>query len=360
MAEPKRLHEAVEEYVTYRRPRVAATTATNEAFVLRRFAAWYGNVQLRNMRPDRVGEWFFGTAGVLADHVTRDARHRRPITPATANYYRTRLNSFFVWATKRGYLRQDLLADVQPLPVTRRVRLQISAETLLGLPGLARDERDAAFIALITNSGFRASTATSIRVGDVDLVGGTIRVRVSKSHLEDLFPVSADLAPALAEWLRKYTLQLGRPLTPADYLFPARRPAVYRWVTLADGSKDRQRTQAGWRPDRPLHRPEVVVQDALRAAGVEVGAGEGVHTIRRSVARAFFDQAAEAGYDGALRVTSALLHHRSSQTTEVYLGLAADRMKRDTALRGQPFLSEIAARKRRERIHVIDKASGAS
>lgn len=354
MAEPRRLHETVEEYIAFRRARVAATTAKNEAFVLRRFAAWYGNVQLRHMRAERVGEWFFGPTGLLAHHVTRDRRERGPITATTANYYRIRINSFFVWATKRGYLKQDLLAEVEPLPVTRRVRLQVDPETLLSLPRHTMNQRDAAFVGLLINSGLRAGTATSLRVGDVDLVGGSIRVRISKSHLEDVFPVTADLAPVLGQWLREYTRCVGRSLATDDFLFPARRASVYRWVSLEDGTKERQRTETGWRPDRPLTHPERVVQDALRMAGVHVAAGEGCHTLRRSVARAFFDLAAETGYDGALRVTASLLHHQSTATTELYLGLGADRLRRDAALRGKPFLTEIASKKRRERIRAVD------
>lgn len=109
-----------------------------------------------------------------------------------------------------------------------------------------------------------------------------------------------------------------------------------------------------------MTHPERVVQDALRMAGVRVEPGEGVHTLRRSVARGFFDAAAEAGYDGALRTTAALLHHQSTQTTELYLGIAADRLRRDATLRGQPFLTEIAAKKRRARLHAVAEESSAS
>lgn len=67
---------------------------------------------------------------------------------------------------------------------------------------------------------------------------------------------------------------------------------------------------------------------------------QGTHTIRRAVARAFFDSmAGEQGYDAALRTVSALLHHRSSATTEAYLGLSSERERRDKRLRGQPFLT---------------------
>ncbi len=120
MAEHKRLFEAVDDYITFRRARFATATAENEAFVLRRFAAWYTDVQIRSMTAEKVASWFYGPDGVRHPHVTRDRVHRQPIAATTANYYRTRLASFFRWCTQRGWLRVDLLAEVPPLPVTRR------------------------------------------------------------------------------------------------------------------------------------------------------------------------------------------------------------------------------------------------
>jgi hypothetical protein len=46
MPEPKRLVEVVEDYVRYRRARgKAASTTTNEMYVLRGLASWYGDVR---------------------------------------------------------------------------------------------------------------------------------------------------------------------------------------------------------------------------------------------------------------------------------------------------------------------------
>src|SRR5690606_30101648 len=88
---------------------------------------------------------------------------------------------------------------------------------------------------------------------------------------------------------------------------------------------------------------ERVVQGALGALGYPTR-GEGCHTVRRSVARAFFDSmATDTGYDAALRTVSAMLHHKSSATTEIYLGLTSERVRRDSLLRGRPFLSALGA-----------------
>src|SRR5512133_2350041 len=90
MVQYPRLNETIEKYLTHRFARCAPTTAANEAFVLRRFATWYGNVQVRHMTPEKVADWFSGEQGLLQPHVTRDRRLREPVKATTANYYRTR------------------------------------------------------------------------------------------------------------------------------------------------------------------------------------------------------------------------------------------------------------------------------
>ncbi len=58
------------------------------------------------------------------------------------------------------------------------------------------------------------------------------------------------------------------------------------------------------------------------------------------VARALFDAlCSQAGYDGAIRTVSSLLHHASAATTERYLGLSTEQERRDQMTRGKPFLS---------------------
>ncbi len=91
---------------------------------------------------------------------------------------------------------------------------------------------------------------------------------------------------------------------------------------------------------RQMGSPSQVVQEALRKAGYPTK-GEGVHTIRRSVARAYFDQETALGYDGALRSTQALLHHADGATTEGYLGLTHETKRRDQILLGKSFLTAL-------------------
>lgn len=139
MQQHKRLREAVEEYVRHRSARGRAkTTVTNETYVLRRFAVLYGDVQMRHMTPEKVADWFYGQDGLRSEHRTRDGRHRGPIAPSTHNYYRTRLHSFFRFSTQRGWVKKDLLSEVDPLRLPTVLRQRPSPNVLMHMVEGAR------------------------------------------------------------------------------------------------------------------------------------------------------------------------------------------------------------------------------
>jgi integrase len=225
----------------------------------------------------------------------------------------------------REWLSGDLLAMVKKKSVVKRERLRLSAEELLELPDYAAYGRDKAVIHLAMNTALRAGEIASLRVKDLDMANLSLRVQVHKSSREDVMPVTQELAEAMHEWLREYKRQFGE-LQPDWFLFPARKRGNGSAVFLLD-------------PERPIAKMASIVQKAMIAAGHTIERGEGIHTLRRSVARVFFDQACAAGHDAALRMTSSFLHHASTQVTEGYLGLQHERLSRDEILRGQRFLS---------------------
>ncbi len=83
MPEHKRPAEAIDDYERHRLARgKAASTVINEMYVLRRFLAWYTDVQMRNMTSEKVAQWFYGDGGLRTDHTTRDGRRRAPVAAA--------------------------------------------------------------------------------------------------------------------------------------------------------------------------------------------------------------------------------------------------------------------------------------
>ena len=94
-----------------------------------------------------------------------------------------------------------------------------------------------------------------------------------------------------------------------------------------------------------VHR---IAQRALVGIGFDthdehgVTAREGMHTLRRSGARALFNELVLEGYDGALRTVQSYLHHSSSTMTERYLGLAEDRHRRNKEFVGRNLYPSLA------------------
>lgn len=323
------VQDAVDEYLRVRTLRCRPNTLINDASVLGRFAKWCGDVQVGGVARSRVTNYF------IEEVAPRNV-------PSSFNKVRQRIGGFLGFCAQQGWVRADLLADVPKQTTIRRERLRLPPDRLLGLLKHAANPRDRAFLATAMNTGLRARDLTALKVGQVDLAAGRLHVFNHKSLLEDSMPITRELAVELQNWFNRYA-----PEPPhADwYLFPARD--WDRWSEGGAGSD-----YYGWAPDRPIHRPAAIVQRALRSAGIEQTKFEGLHTIRRSVGRAFFDHASDLGHDAALRATASLLHHKSVVTTELYLGISEDRLKRDKILAGQSFLGGMAARK--AQLHLVD------
>lgn len=338
-----RLSEAIEKYLDARETRYAVTTVKNERLFLTRFLLWHGDVQVRNMRPERVEQFFIE---IRKPHKTRDGVSRPPVTPATYNYDRSRLLGLFTWCTRRGLLKADLLAEVSRMRNETKRRLQPGPEVLATLHEYADNPRDRAFIALLCNTGFRRLTALSLRAKDIDLEHGWIHARITKTAVQDQFPISGDLAPELHRWLHRYALDLGRPLTGQEHLFPGRTTGGFAagFDVAADGTRSRKRTPGRWVPEAPAVKTTEAVNRAMRRAGVDVPKGSGCHTLRRGLARALFDQLSAEGHDAAIRAVGSVLHHASAATTEIYLGLDSETERRNTLMRGRPLLSAMVQR----------------
>ncbi len=328
---------AVEAYLVWLTERnYSPRTVESYGVTLRRFARDIGQMQVRNLRPDHVTEWFYGPHGKTQPHADGRWGHSRSgISASTQNTYRAVLKAFFDWCRRRNMTRRDLMEDIRVQKVPTTKRQQPRPEILVGFLDSARHPRDRGYLALSMNTALRASEITRLRVGQVDLASGTLtKVLRSKTGAEDNMPITSDLDVELRRWLTYY-FEVAE-VTEESYLFP----------TLSRNFIER------WEDGKPVHRPAVpvpgrqwtaqthlVVQRGLAAVGLPTNK-EGTHTIRRAVARAYFDRLTEeTGYESAVRVVGSLLGHQRAQTTEVYLGINAEQERRDKGLRGQPFLS---------------------
>jgi integrase len=289
----------------------------------RRFLASTGNIQARYVSTRHIDDFF----------ATRVASG---VSGGTLNNDLTHLRLLFDYAV-------DLrLVPTSPLRHRRRVRQgahpmrRLPATRFGDLLDACSDPRDRALVALGLYLWLRQGDITALRIRDVSLQLGDVATMIAKTGKSDVLPVSTELDAELRRWLTAYALECG-PLRPDWFLVPARsRPIPER-----DNGGRIDRTTSVLRPTLRMTKPERVVKRALESLGFDLRDGDGrsrrdgMHTLRRSAARAKFDELADGGYDGALRVVQSMLGHSSSRQTEVYLGLELDKAKRDELIRGK-------------------------
>lgn len=326
------IDEAVEVYLQLRKAKFSHDTWVNDRSQLHRLARSMNGIQVGSITPERMEHFFLGPGGLA-----------EVMAPSSFNKVLSRVDTFFAFCRRRGWIKGDPLGEVETITPTRRERLRLSPAELLRLLDVTTHPRDRALLAVACNTALRAGEIADLRLQDVDLDGGWLHVRITKSHLEDQMPISLELDRELRAWLSVYGEQMARPLPPNAYLFPGKTAGRWRYEpNPAPGvpvyGASNVYVHGDLRPDVPVRKPAEIVQRALRASGFEISAGEGLHTIRRSLARAYFEREAASGNDVALRATAALLHHSSTQVTEHYLGLNHEKVRRDRSLRGKPFL----------------------
>lgn len=322
------LSDGIENYMSLRSSQdFSRKTLNNERGVLRRFLTVTGNIWMNNIGERQVIRYFEEASK------TRSAR--------SLQLDHTYLGQFFAW----GRQTRRMATDNDPMAGRRRPKARkkerdripvVDFSRLLDAAG-ERDARDRCVTAVLLYTLCRDNEAVGIRIQDVRLNEGYLRLRISKTYTEDDMPICAELDTELRRWLTHYASTIDRPLHPTDYLFPARKSVG---MTRTNAGKVRSHIFT-YEPSRTLGQIGRFMSSILEAIGfaIEDHEGkrkfEGAHTIRRSGARALFDRLAAEGYDRALRIVQSMLHHSSVQTTELYIGVTADQRGRDEIIRGR-------------------------
>ena len=304
-------------------------TVRNHVYVARHFLEFVGNIQVQNITQRHVDSYFA-------------SRQARNFAPGTMNTNLSALRALVKYATHRRYLApgDDPTAHRRPFRVIRRDRLRIPSGDFPGLLAGCGHPQDRIVVALGLYLFLRRSEIQYLRVGDVNLAAGEMAVTIIKTKGFDQMPICAELDAELRRWLTFYATQTERSLKPDDYLVPSRRVIPYLAGLTPGANVEQVRTSTSFNPEKPIATPERCVHRALIAFGHPVrdeadrSIGEGVHTLRRSGARALFDQLVQGGYDGAMRTVQSMLHHASVTTTEIYLGIHLDKKRREELVRG--------------------------
>lgn len=334
MAQSVRLQDAISEYVAFRKTDdVATRTVQSDEMFLRALLTETGNIFVKSINITHVQRLF--------------AAKSESWGISTRNIAKVHLNGFFRYCRTRGWMSKDE-DPVKPFKRRKappRHHLRIPATKFTELLDAAEHPRDRAFVALGLFLFLRPSESITLQVRDVDLDTGYIEVYVHKTKKRDRMPITAELDAELRRYLTWYTSVHGEP-HPDWLLVPAKAGGNYlrdgqtgRFQTIEDATGEHI---APLRPSQRMRNPERIVQSVLESLGYPTER-EGGHTLRRSGARAYFDQLCADGYSRALKRISAMLHHDSVATTEIYLGLDVDIEERDSDLRGKPMFPQLQA-----------------
>lgn len=240
--------------------------------------------------------------GLAAGGTNADGSARRPAAAATIQRKAACLRSFYRHVRREGLLEADPTADVrgprkrEQLP---KVLTRAEVAKLLAMPG--RDGhvdpivlRDRAILELMYACGLRASEATGLDVGDVDLEDAMLRAR-GKGSKERMVPVGRRAIDAVTRYVRDARGELvGGGVERALF------------VNARGGRLSRQ----------GLYK---IVQRHAKSAGLEDRMSP--HTLRHS----FATHLLAGGCD--LRTLQEMLGHADIATTQMYMHLSAQRLQ---------------------------------
>jgi integrase len=327
------LSDAIDQYLKFRAAAYRPSTVVCAKQALSGFLAETGNINTKHLMPRHAERY----QTVL---MTKGQK------PNTINSRVSQVSSFSKWLVANRYTPAHFVSTVRSIPVPRRSRLRVPAHDFARLLDCAERPDRRMTVALGLFLFLRGGEIKTLRVGDVDLDQGLVHVTIHKTNDSDEMPICWELDQELRRWFVEYQRDIGRPLRNTDFLIPGHR-GYQGWLPRLD--------VGNYLPERMSLRPYTQVRSVLSAAGYEItgengkAAGEGVHTLRRSGARALYEALVEgrlgdaAARDDALRQVMTALHHKSVVTTEHYIGLERDRQRRDQTIRGVRLLPARAA-----------------
>ena len=244
--------------------------------------------------PEPVGEDGAGSASEPDTTVARTA-----VSAATLRRKAACLRSFYRHLRREGAIAHDPTAELRGPRRTQRLPAALTRGEVTRLLGEPRGTeplalRDRALLELLYACGLRASEATGMELGDVDLEEGVLRAR-GKGAKERIVPIGASAVAATRAYLQR-----GRPAL----------------VGVQVQSRLLVNSRGGGLTRQGLYK---IVQGHARRAGLDQKMSP--HTLRHT----FATHLLAGGCD--LRSLQEMLGHADLATTQVYTHLSADRLK---------------------------------
>lgn len=331
-----RVSVVVDEYVAdLVRRKVSKDHIQGYAYILRRFqAAIYNDVYMSQVTSQDMKKFFYG--GRINNHVFRglavSQRDGGEIAGSSWNAYRRLMIKFC-----KDVGRADLMSEVPERKVADPDRIILSEEQMETLIETSPDTFEAALNAVCVDYGPRAGEVRRLLISDYVRTRGVIRLTVTKSRKRETTVFEHDMTPdcgrRIDAWMRDYAAHFG--MTFEQLLDEGRDWRMFpRRKRMGNG-------KYLIRQHLPFMQIWDVIQRGLKRLGYseERIKGNGIHCSRRSTGRALREST------GDTRQVTALLHHASEKTTEIYLGLERDRDKVNAGLKAGGWRGQYVARK---------------
>lgn len=280
-----------------------------------RFARWWDKSRRvpSALTIEAVEDFLYGPEA-LADQMQ----------PSSFNVKLQELRRFLTWAARRQHVPTNVLDGLQPLPTSQKEYVRLSLVKIVDMIESCSDEWERWCLVLASQTLARDGELRRIRFKDFDFDTGLLAYYRPKTDDPDHLQIT----PVLDQGYRRWVTWLQDKQSGFDkawYAIPRRIrrpiPGGHSWT---------------YHPtvDRVGGLAVVVQKHAAKMLGCDQGdlSGQGVHLMRRSMARALYDQLVEQRVDDPIRVVMCALGHKSPDTTERYLGLKADRERRNDLL----------------------------
>ncbi|MDR0648375.1 MAG: tyrosine-type recombinase/integrase [Synergistaceae bacterium] len=211
------------------------------------------------------------------------------------------VKGFVKFLVERGIIDRDVSVGLRGPRLRQGIPRALAYEDMMklldgGVRASKKKLRDSLILELLYGSGLRVSEVTSLDWDDVDISERWLRIS-GKGSKERLVPFSHEARRCLLQWKDELAGR-GQWHDGASPLFPGEKASASRMT------------------ERTVHR---IVVSAARGVGIF---GVTPHTLRHSFATHMLENGAP------LRVIQELLGHESLATTQRYLTVTAEQMKK--------------------------------